>query len=357
MNLSFYPGPSKIYPQIKAFMLEACDSGILSANHRSSAFEELMASTTKVVKEKLQIPDNYSLMFCSSATECWEIIAQSWTKKGSLHLYQGEFGKKWCEYAAKIARNVQGLEILPDFELRNSSIEPDVFCLTHNETSNGTCLQYNFLQQVKNHTDKYFPNTLIALDATSSMAGLALPFSLGDIWFASVQKCFGLPAGLAVLVCSPKAIEKAKAINDQKYYNSLLFMHQNMLKNQTPYTPNVLNIWLLNKIMNLVQPIANIDKHLQTRAADVYNFMATQGYKTLISKQLAKELLLSPTVLAFGGEPNFIVKFKEKLQAHQIVVGNGYGKWQATSFRIANFPAITDEDFEKLKEVIKTFHK
>ena len=29
--------------------------------------------------------------------------------------------------------------------------------------------------------------------------------------------------------------------------------------------------------------------------------------------------------------------------------GNGYGAWQRNTFRIANFPAILDEEYEELK--------
>jgi phosphoserine aminotransferase len=54
------------------------------------------------------------------------------------------------------------------------------------------------------------PDALIAVDATSSMAGVELDWQSADIWFASVQKCFGLPAGMAVMVCSPRALQYAE---------------------------------------------------------------------------------------------------------------------------------------------------
>ena len=59
--ISFYPGPSKIYSQIKDFMLEVCDSGILSLSHRSAEFVNLSKETIGILKEKLDIPNTYSV--------------------------------------------------------------------------------------------------------------------------------------------------------------------------------------------------------------------------------------------------------------------------------------------------------
>ena len=40
--LSFYPGPSKVHPEVLGFIQEAFDSGIVSINHRSDRFEKLL---------------------------------------------------------------------------------------------------------------------------------------------------------------------------------------------------------------------------------------------------------------------------------------------------------------------------
>jgi phosphoserine aminotransferase len=33
-------------------------------------------------------------------------------------------------------------------------------------------------------------------------------------------------------------------------------------------------------------------------------------------------------------------------------LGNGYGKWKNSTFRIANFPAIEEFEITKLKEIL-----
>lgn len=380
---TFYPGPSKIYPQIKDFMIEAYQSGILSANHRSLACMTLVEKTVDLLKEKLNIPQNYSVYFVSSATECWEIIVQSLIRNGSFHIYNGEFGKKWAEYTEKNLKSHHpilpksnaddsfslqtliggGFISLPFTEKKPNNLLHEVICLTHNETSNGTYLDNETLKNIR----KTYIDSLIAVDATSSMAGLDLAWESADIWFASVQKCFGLPAGLAIMVCSPKTIEQAKFIQDRQYYNSMILLHENMLKFQTTHTPNVLNIYLLCKVMEMVENITDIDIKIRQRANDLYNFVNYNNFAILPINQITYKNLgtmidnnsintinsaHSPTVLTIAGQQSAIKALQIALANQNILLGNGYGEWKDKTLRIANFPAITDIEFELLKTAL-----
>ncbi|MEL7002780.1 MAG: aminotransferase class V-fold PLP-dependent enzyme, partial [Bacteroidota bacterium] len=59
------------------YVKEAYNEGILSANHRSQSFMDLYKKTQDLLRAKLNVPEDYFIFFTSSATECWEIIAQS----------------------------------------------------------------------------------------------------------------------------------------------------------------------------------------------------------------------------------------------------------------------------------------
>jgi len=91
--LSFYPGPSKVHPEALDYIRDAFDQGIVSINHRSTRFEALLKDTLEILHDKWNIPTDYTIYFVSSATEAWEIVAQSFIEKQSLHLYNGAFGK------------------------------------------------------------------------------------------------------------------------------------------------------------------------------------------------------------------------------------------------------------------------
>ncbi|MCS6833471.1 MAG: aminotransferase class V-fold PLP-dependent enzyme, partial [Flammeovirgaceae bacterium] len=189
----------------------------------------------------------------------------------------------------------------------------------------------------------------ICVDATSSMAGIQLDWLSADIWFASVQKCFGLPAGLAVLICSPRAIQKAQELQHLQHYNSLVFMARMAEVYQTTYTPNVLNIFLLKKLMQTREPIDKVAHKIKQRADILYQTLLRMGYTCLI----ADRRLRSDTVIALKDHPEKITFLKKTALQEGFLLGNGYGKWKENTFRIANFPAISDEAMEKLLAFLK----
>ncbi|GAB3947847.1 alanine--glyoxylate aminotransferase family protein [Spirosoma harenae] len=335
--ITFYPGPSKVYPQVADYAAEAVRQGIVSLNHRSAGFMDIVKQTVQLLHEKLAIPADYHIAFVSSATECWEIVAQSLTDEASLHPHSGAFGKKWAEYAYRIKQPT-------------SLSEADVLCLVQNETSNGTQVNMETLGQFR----KDFSG-LIAVDAVSSMAGILFDWTLADVWFASVQKCFGLPAGLAVLIYSPNALKKAEEIGERNHYNSLLFIHENFSKFQTPYTPNGLGIYLLNRVMQQVPPIAEVANGTKSRSESWYSFLEQTLAETPFHLLINDPVLRSDTVIAVEGPEADIKAIKAAAQQAGITLGNGYGDWKTTTFRIANFPAITDADIDTLKQFMLTW--
>lgn len=347
MNLSFYPGPSQLYPQVEGYLRDAYQSGILSMNHRSTAFMHMLEQTISDLHAKLNIPPDYEVYFTSSATECWEIISQSLVVEGTLHAFNGAFGQKWMEYAQRLHpthAHSFGLNDSIHIETSEHLTHAEVLCLTHNETSNGTMLATREVLAIRKHF-----SGLIALDATSSMGGVELPWEGGDVWFASVQKCFGLPPGLGVLVVSPQAIHRAREIGERNHYNSLLFLRDNFIKKQTPYTPNTLGIYLLGRVMQEVPPIELIDDEVEKRAEAFYDFLTDNSWELLVENPAVR----SQTVIALRGTVERMATLRENALAAGMVLGKGYGDWRDTSVRIANFPALTDADFEQVREFLK----
>ncbi|GAB2588841.1 aminotransferase class V-fold PLP-dependent enzyme [Spirosoma areae] len=334
--ITFYPGPSKVYPQVAEYAAEAVREGIVSLNHRSTGFTEVVKEVIELLQEKLDIPPNYHIALVSSATECWEIVAQSLTDQASLHPHSGAFGKKWAEYAYRIN---------PPASLN----EADVLCIVQNETSNGTQVSMETLAGFRRDF-----SSIIAVDAVSSMAGIRLDWTLADVWFASVQKCFGLPAGLAVLIYSPAALKRAEEIGENAHYNSLLFIHENFSKFQTPYTPNGLGIYLLMRVLQQVPPIAVVNAITKKRAADWYAFFEQEMVSTPFNCLINDPAIRSDTVIAVEGSESAIKAIKTAAQQAGITLGNGYGDWKNTAFRIANFPAITDEEIGTLMQFLRS---
>jgi phosphoserine aminotransferase len=350
--ITFAPGPSKVYDAVPQYLQDAYAQGILSANHRSAIFMNLYRDTEQLFREKLQVPADFTLLFTSSATESWEIISQSLVEHSSYHLYSGSFGKKWLEYAQYIlpATQEQKLganESIPVDQLQLGP-EVDLIAVTQNETANASQVPMSVLKAL----GQRYPEKMIAVDTTSSMGGIALDFSLADVWYASVQKCFGLPAGLGILLLSGKAKEKVARKGEKGRYNSLSFMLENAASYQTHYTPNVLGIYLLFRVLQDMDPIAQVDARLRKRM---------ETLEQTISQSAAFQLLVdnpatrSTTVAAISGEEQAIVAIKKAAEKEGMQLGGGYGPLKASSFRIANFPAITDAEFMRLVDFLKRY--
>ncbi len=350
--ISFYPGPSKLYSSIPGFMQEAYEKGVLSINHRSPEFIDISRRTINLFREKLNVPDAYTIFFVSSATECWEIIAQSAIKTKSYHLYNGAFGEKWFGNSKKLKPECEGRQFGIEEELITENFkvpeEAELIAITQNETSNGTEVSNLSIQSFRTK----YPDKLIAVDATSSLAGIYLDFAQADIWYASVQKCFGLPAGLGVMICSPAVIHKVKEIGENKHYNSLISMVERMKDFQTTYTPNVLNIYLLMKVLEMIPSIKETDKKIRETAQNWYGFLSSRKGMELLIKN---EKLRSATVIALTGKEEVISNVKKEAKENGLLLGNGYGNWKTNTFRIANFPAIETDEINKLKDFLTRF--
>lgn len=348
---SFYPGPSHVHDKIPKYVKDACAKGLLSMNHRSDEFMELCQTTVSLLKERLNIPESYTVLFTSSATECWEILAQSLIKKESLHIYNGGFGEKWYDYTKRIRPGAQPYQFECNKEIDLKEIKTsksELICITQNETSNGTQVSDELIALLQ----KKYTHALIAVDATSSMAGIELNFKHADIWFASVQKCFGLPAGLALMVCSPKAIERIKSLKENKHYNSLTFMIEMMSKWQTSYTPNVLGIYLLMRVLKDSKKISSVQKKTESRAKSWYAFFEKGKNLRLY---IHNQKVLSQTVITITGDPRLLTEVKAKARKKGFLLGEGYGKLKSETFRIANFPAIKSSEIKKLMSFLKAF--
>lgn len=349
--ISFYPGPSRVHDSIPRYVKDAHKAGIMSINHRSKEFMRMSKQTITLLKQRLRIPKEYTVFFNGSATECWEIIAQSLYRDGSIHFYNGAFGQKWFEYTKRLRGEATSSPFSPEASPEMKAI-PDNFqglvCLTQNETSNGTQVSNTLIKSIR----KITPNALIAIDATSSMAGIKLDFKNADIWYASVQKCFGLPAGLGIMVCSPAALIRASSINERDHYNSLTFLMDMMDKWQTPFTPNVLAIYLLMRVLEDSPSIDETEDKIVSRYTAWVEFMKE---RSSISHLVGNQKVHSHTVIPVKAEEPTVIAIKKAAKRNGILLGEGYGPLKSSTFRIANFPALSDKEIKTLKSFLKKY--
>src|SRR5258706_13256510 len=352
----FAPGPSQLYFTVEDHARNAFRDGIPSLAHRSKEFEAIFKNTTEGLKELLSIPSGFYIFFAASATEIWERSVQNLVAEKSFHLVNGAFSKRYYEIAKQLGKTSEKIEVPFGQNFAQKITVPsdvETIGLTHNETSTGVSLSLDFI----NHFRKTNPNSLIVVDAVSSLPYPEFDYSKIDSIFFSVQKGFGLPAGLGVWVVNDRCMAKAEELISKGKgvgtYHSLPFYLQNAKKHQTPETPNVLGIYLLSKVVEdfLRKGIQAIRKETEYKAAILYQVL--EKHEVLSPFVIEKQSQSKTVIVAQCGDRTD--RIYEHLKSIGLHAGDGYGVLKKIQLRFANFPAHSKEQFEALVDSIERF--
>lgn len=357
MNLktNFTPGPSQLYFTVEDHVRKAFKENIPSISHRSKQFESISKDATEGLRQLLGIPSNFHIVFTGSATEIWERIIQNLTEHTSHHLVNGAFSQKFYETSVQLKRKATQThaDLGCGFSDSLAIADTELIALTHNETSTGVSLSLNFINRWRATN----PSALIAVDAVSSLPYPDFDYSKVDTVFFSVQKAFGLPAGLGVWLVNDACIAKAEQLLSKGLsigsYHSLPSLIANAKKNQTPETPNVLGICLLAKVVDDFnrRGIAAIRKETEYKAAILYQALESHASIKPFVKLPADR---SKTVIVAdcGSQTEALASF---LISKGMLPGDGYGTHKKTQLRFANFPTHSKEQYELLVDSIQEF--
>ncbi len=351
-NIYFTVGPSQVYPKLYKYLTQAMKEDIPSLNHRGAEFKLLFKNTTEGLRKLLNIPSSYKILFVSSALEGMERTVQGCVQKFSFHIVTGSFGKTWANYASSLGKTILKSEIKTgegiELTKLDVPIESELICITQNDTSSGVWFPMEDIYALQ----KKYPEKLIALDVVSSIPYVDIDYKFIDVTFFSVQKGFGLPAGLAVIIISPKTLAKTEALFKKDLnigsYHSLKHLSEKAIYFQTPETPNVLNIYLLNKVIKdmLKTNLKKIRSETDQKAKVLYNFFDSHKKYTSFIKNIK---FRSPTTLVFEvkGESETL---RKKLAKKGFILGAGYGDNKLNHIRIANFPS---HSLKNVKSMLK----
>ena len=355
-KIFFTPGPSALYFTIEMHLKEALKNQVMEVNHRSAQAEGYFQKAVENLKALMSIPQDYQIFFLSSATEIWERQLQNLVIKQSHHFCYGAFSNRFYDFANELqlspTQSKSDFGTLPALNFDEIPENTELISFALNETSTGVSFPVERLSQLKQER----PNTLIAVDGVSAFPVIDIDFSLVDSAYFSVQKCFGLPAGLGVWILSPRAITKAKeklALGHSiGAYQSLPNLLKNAKKHQPTYTANVLDIFLLSKVTEdmLEKGIDVIRREALYKSALLKH---TVDQHPLLSHFVTDPTLRSKTVTVANtsvASEQILDPMKQK----GFVLGNGYGVYKGKQIRIASFPTHSKEQVELLVDTLNS---
>jgi aspartate aminotransferase-like enzyme len=352
MSPMFVPGPVDVDPDV----LAAQTAPMLP--HRSQEFEAIFRRASENSRQIFftQAP---VFIVTASGTGLQEAAVRNLAKRDVLSCVNGAFSKRWYDVALSNGKQADILEaewgqpILPDMVSRALQAKRyELLTLVHNETSAGV---QNPIQEIAAAARAVSPDTLICIDAVSSLGGVRLEMDAWglDMVLTSSQKCLALPAGLALAAVSERAMEYARQVPLRGWYFDLVRMEEHRLKDSTPATPAMSLIYALDYKLQLI-----LEEGLEQRfarhkvlAERVQNWgescglhmFAAPGYRSL-------------TVTTFSSPPGFhLGNLNQFLLQRGMRIANGYGLLKDKTFRVAHMGDTRVEDIEVLLSAMEIY--
>ena len=192
--------PEEVLKEAAAEMLDYRGTGmsVMEMSHRSKAFEEIIKTAEADLRELMNIPDNYKVLFLQGgASQQFAMIPMNLMKNGVAdYIITGQWAKKAyqeaCKYgkANKIASSEdKTFSYIPDCSDLPISENADYVYICENNTIYGT--KYKTLPNTKG-------KTLVA-DVSSCFLSEPVDVTKYGVIYGGVQKNIG-PAGVVIVI-------------------------------------------------------------------------------------------------------------------------------------------------------------
>jgi phosphoserine aminotransferase len=353
----FTPGPAELFPTVEQHYRDAFEQQLGSISHRSQKFRDIYKHTAEQLRILMNIPESMGIFFTGSATEIWERIIQNTVEHESFHLVNGSFSKKFYDCSIDLNKYAHKMQKPFGEGFDNSEIVvpeyAELICATANETSSGVQMRPAEIHKLKRaNKDKF-----ICVDMVSSAPYPDLDFNTVDSAFFSVQKSFGMPAGLGCWIVNRAMLEKSERMKTHENhigtYHNLPSLFKNFEKYETPETPNVMGIYVLGKVAEDLNKIGieNLRKQTDKKAKMLYEFAEKCDYLEIFVKNPEHR---SQTVVVVNVLEKSAADIIKQVQTEaNMIIGSGYGDFKDTQLRIANFNAVNLGQIEALIEALK----
>ncbi len=350
IRFDFSVGPATLHSKVGVWMQRFVDEGWGSCSHRSEKFMQLYRSMQIALRKFTGLSDEYCIFLADSGSTIMEKLIQGLVQENCYQFVMGAFGQKQKIYAERLGKNVQDA-FVPSGESFHSipqTIFPNtqLISLTHCETSSGTQLSNQFLEQLRNQ----YPDIPINLDMVSTAPLTGIDLNLFESFFFSCQKIFGLPSGLGIwCIRRDLAAKGANNINGGAHERLSEYL-KNYDKDQPVSTPNILGVYLLEKVL---QDFLNTGKSTLIRQM--------KARKKLLIDAIDKCSMVTNHVKNIQDQSDSIFvldlksqdgKLQKRLLENGMVVSDGYRAAKNSQLRIANFPAIPDEAYDLLYKIL-----
>ena len=350
---NFYAGPS-ILPQFTIkktaeAIINFAGTGlsVMEVSHRSKEFVAVVDEATKLFKELLNIPDNYSVLFLGGgASTQFAMVPFNLFNKKAAYLNTGAWSKK----AIKEAQMFGEVDVVGSSDDKNFSYIPkgytipkdaDYFHITTNNTIYGTEIKY----------DIDSPIPLVA-DMSSDIFSRPIDVSKYAIIYGGAQKNLA-PAGVTFVIVRNDILGK------MEHHLPTMMNYQTHIDKESMFnTPPVVPIfaalqtlkWLVDK--GGVEEMNKINVH---KAGLLYNEIDRNSlFKATVEDLEDRSLMNICFVMTEGNEDKEKAFFEYATSKGMVGIK---GHRSVGGFRASTYNALPVESVEALVAAMQEFEK
>ncbi len=346
-NPVFIPGPTNIPEEIR----KACF--IPTLDHRSPDFARILNPCLDGVRRVLKSKDAHVFIFPSTGTGGWETALTNTLSKGDrvLAARNGMFSHRWIDMCQRHGLDVQVVEAawgegIPadryaDILAADTGHRIKVVLATHNETATGV---RSDIAAVRKALDDAGHPALLFVDGVSSIG--SMDFRM-DEWGVDVavtgsQKGFMLPAGLAIVGFSDKAMAATKTADLPRTFFDVRDMEGSYAKNGFPYTPPVGLMNGLKLALSMIEEegLENVFARHHRIAEGVRRAVAAWGMTPCARTPELYSDTVTAVVVPEGFNGTDVVTRAAK--TYGVAFGVGLGEVAGKVFRIGHLGSLTD---------------
>ncbi len=246
---NFNAGPSALplevldHAQTELLSYQQLGMSIMEFSHRSKEYQKIHDGANELLRELLDIPDNYEVLFLQGGASLqFSMIPMNFLTDGTKGNYI--LTGSWSEKALKEAEKVGSTSIggsskeaeyrrIPEFNTIHYSDQDAYVHLTSNNTIHGT--------QWKEFPERH--NTNFIADMSSDILSRSLPIEQFGLIYAGAQKNLG-PAGVTVVI-----VKKDMLQNIPNNLPTMLDYRTHVDKNSLYNTPPSFAIYMLSLVL------------------------------------------------------------------------------------------------------------
>ena len=343
--------PEEVLQEAADEMLDYRGTGmsVMEMSHRSKAYDEIIKTAEADLRDLMNIPDNYKVLFLQGgASQQFAMIPMNLMKNGVAdYIVTGQWAKKAyteaCKYgkANKIASSEdKTFSYIPDCSDLPIDEDADYVYICENNTIYGT--KYKTLPNTKG-------KTLVA-DVSSCFLSEPVDVTKYGVIYGGVQKNIG-PAGVVIVISREDLIPESV---DEKVPTMLQYkIHADA---QSLYnTPPAYGIYICGKVFKWLKKMGGLEvmkQRNEEKAKILYDFLdSSKLFKGTVRKE-DRSLMNVPFVT---GSDELDAKFVK--EAKEAGLENLKGHRTVGGMRASIYNAMPKAGVEKLVEFMKKFEE